>query len=141
MLAQHPKKSRPYSKIHLVVDSYGLPTEFITTGGGIHDSTAANDLIEILPYADYLIADKGYDSKKIRCKVRTQGSTPVIPRKRNSKIGNADINWCLYKYRHLVENAFARLKHFRSITTRYDKLKIHCTSMLALTCAIIWLPM
>ncbi len=34
------------------------------------------------------------------------------------------VDWCLYKYRHLVENAFARLKHFRAIATRYDKLKL-----------------
>ncbi len=52
-----------------------------------------------------------------------------------------DIDWCLYKYRHLVENAFARLKHFRAIATRYDKLKINFESMLALACALIWLPM
>ena len=129
------------SKIHLAVDSYGLPIEFIITGGDIHDSTAANDLIELLPYTDYLVADKGYDSEKIRDKARGQGATPVIPRRCNSKAGNADIDWCLYKYRHLVENAFARLKHFRSIATRYDKLKIHFESMLSLACAMIWLPM
>ncbi|MBB1387754.1 transposase, partial [Pseudoalteromonas sp. SG45-5] len=51
------------------------------------------------------------------------------------------IDWCLYKYRHLVENAFARLKHFRAIATRYDKLKLQFESMLALACAMIWLPM
>jgi len=45
---------------------------------------------------------------------------PVIPRKNNSIIGNADMDWGLYKYQHLVENIFARLKHFRSIATRYD---------------------
>nr|VFK10663.1 MAG: Transposase DDE domain [Candidatus Kentron sp. H] len=48
---------------------------------------------------------------------------PVIPRKSNSTIGNGDMDWGLYKYRHLVENLFARLKHFRAIATRYDKLK------------------
>src|SRR3990167_2182642 len=44
----------------------------------------------------------------------------------------ADIDWCLYKYRHLVENVFARLKHFRAIATRYDKLKLNYVSMLAM---------
>ncbi|WP_299144711.1 transposase, partial [uncultured Vibrio sp.] len=67
------------------VDSYGLPIEFIITGGNIHDSTAATDLIELLPYADYLVADKGYDSEKIRDKAREQDATPVIPRRCNSK--------------------------------------------------------
>ncbi len=98
-------------------------------------------MIDLLPQADFIIADKGYDSETIRDKVRERLSIPVIPRKKNSKTGNADIDWCLYKYRHLVENAFARLKHFRSIATRYDKLKIHFESMLALACVMIWLPM
>ncbi len=47
----------------------------------------------------------------------------------------------LYKYRHLVENIFARLKQFRSIATRYDKLKRNYASMLAMACSYIWLPM
>lgn len=101
----------------------------------------ANELIELLPQSDFIIADKGYDSEAIRNKVRERHSILVIPRKQNSKIDNADIDWCLYKYRHLVENAFARLKHFRAIATRYDKLKINFESMLALACSIVWLPM
>jgi len=129
------------SKIHLAVDSYGLPIEFIITGGEVHDSKAANELIELLPQGDFVVADKGYDSEAIREKIRERNSIPVIPRKKNSLLGNADIDWCLYKYRHLVENAFARLKHFRAIATRYDKLKIHFESMLALACSMIWLPM
>ena len=90
-----------------------------------------------MPQADFIIADKGYDSEVIRNKIREGRSIPVIPRKKNSKLGNGDIDWCLYKYRHLIENAFARLKHFRAIATRYDKLKIHYESMLALACAMI----
>ena len=103
------------SKIHLAVDSYGLPIEFIITGGEVHDSKTANELIDLLPRTDFIIADKGYDSEKIREKVRERSAIPVIPRKKNSKAGNADIDWCLYKYRHLVENAFAKLQHFRAI--------------------------
>lgn len=129
------------SKIHLAVDSYGLPIEFIITGGDVHDSKVANELIELLPQGDFVVADKGYDSEAIRDKVRERNSSPIIPRKKNSKTGNGDIDWCLYKYRHLVENAFARLKHFRAIATRYDKLKLQFESMLALACSMIWLPM
>ena len=129
------------SKMHLAVDSYGLPIEFIITGGEVHDSKAANELIELLPQSDFVVADKGYDSVAIRDKIRELNSIPVIPRKKNSLLGNADIDWYLYKYRYLVENAFARLKHFRAIATRYDKLKIHFESMLALACSMIWRPM
>jgi transposase len=98
------------TKIHLTVDSFGLPIEFTLTGGQVDDSKEAEHLIEILPNCDYIVADKSYDSEAIREQIRQCDSLPVIPRKKNSKAGNADIDWCLYKYRHLVENAFARLK-------------------------------
>lgn len=129
------------TKIHMAVDACGFPIEFIITGGEVHDSKIAPDLIEKLPIADYTIADKGYDSEEIRESIRKKSSIPVIPRKKNSKTGNADIDWCLYKYRHLVENVFARLKHFRAIATRYDKLKRNYGSMLAMACSYLWLPM
>ena len=60
-------------------DSYGLPIEFIIIGGDVHDSKAANELIELLPQGDFVIADKGYDSEYIRNKVRERNSSPVIP--------------------------------------------------------------
>ena len=110
------------TKIHMAIDACGF-------------------LIERLPTADYIIADKGYDSEEVRETIRAKSSTPVIPRKKNSTIGNNEMNWGLYKYRHLVENIFARLKHFRSIATRYDKLKRNYASMLALACSYLWLPM
>ena len=110
-------------------------------GGEVHDSKAAIELLEQLPDAEHVIADRGYDSEKIRELVRKKNGVPIIPRKRNSKIGNADIDWCLYKYRHLVENVFARLKHYRAVATRYDKLVRNYTSTLALACCMLWLPM
>lgn len=47
----------------------------------------------------------------------------------------------LYRYRHLVENLFARLKHYRAVASRYDKLKRNYESVVALACAYLWLPM
>lgn len=88
-----------------------------------------------------IVADKGYDSEKIREQIRDKGSTTVIPRKENSLVGNDDMDWCLYNYRHLVENAFARLKHYRAIATRYDKLKRNYESMVAMACAFLWPPL
>jgi len=129
------------TKIHMAVDAFGLPIAFQLTGGEVHDAKAAPDFIRDLPIAIYTIADKGYDSEEIREKIKQKSSTPIIPRKKNSKTGNADMDWGLYKYRHLVENVFARLKQFRSIATRYDKLKRNYASMLAIACSYIWLPM
>ena len=129
------------TKIHMVVESDGLPLGFELTGGEVHDVKVAPELLLNVPAAGYMIADRGYDSEKIRALIHKNGSTPMIPRKRNSLVGNTDMDWCLYQYRHLVENVFARLKHFRAIATRYDKLKRNYASMLALACSYIWLPM
>lgn len=129
------------SKIHLAVDSYGLPIEFVITGGETHDSKAASELIAQLPATDALIADKGYDSEAIRELIEKKGAKAVIPRKSNSVIGNGGMDWALYRYRHLVENAFARLKQFRAVATRYDKLKRNYESSVAMACGFLWLPM
>ena len=129
------------TKIHMAVESGGLPIHFIITGGEVHDNKAAPGLIMELPKADYVIADRGYDCEATRNLIKESGAMPIIPRKKNSKIGNDDIDWCLYKYRHLVENVFARLKHFRAIATRYDKLKRNFEGMVALASAFLWLPM
>ncbi len=129
------------TKIHMAVDSGGLPIHFKITGGEVHDNVVAEELIVALPTADYIIADKGYDSEATRNAIKKTGASPVIPRKKNSKIGNDEMDWCLYKYRHLVENVFARLKHFRAVATRYDKLKINFESSVALAAGFLWLPM
>ncbi|MFB8828372.1 IS5 family transposase [Azotobacter sp. CWF10] len=129
------------SKIHLAVDAQGLPVEFQITGGQINDCTAAPGLIEQLPAAEVIVADKGYDSERIREQIEALGARPVIPRKRTSIKGNADLDKGLYRYRHLVENAFARLKQYRAVAFRYDKLKRNYESTVAMACALLWLPM
>ena len=129
------------SKIHLAVDACGLPIAFDITGGEINDCTAATELIAQLPLAEVIVADKGYDSERIRQQIETQGARSVIPRKRNSIKGNADLDRGLYRYRHLVESAFARLKHYRAVAFRFDKLKRNYESVVAMACAYLWLPM
>lgn len=119
----------------------GLPIDFEITGGEVHDAKIGPKLVEKLPRSDFVIAGKGYDSEDFREQIRERKSTPIIPRKRNSKTGNADVDWDLYKLRHLVENAIARLKHFRGIATRFDKLKRNDVGTVALACAFIWLTL
>ncbi|HEZ0011141.1 TPA: IS5 family transposase, partial [Neisseria meningitidis] len=125
------------TKIHLCVDSHGNPLDFKVTGGNVHDSQVANDLIEVIQEAQYFIADKGYDSQEIRDKAIEHGMKAIIPKRKNAKKPNPDFDSYLYKLRHLVENAFARLKQFRSIATRYEKLARNFKSMLYLACSII----
>ena len=129
------------SKILMVVDSHGNPIDFEITEGQVHDITQATELVERTPESVYVIADKGYDGEYLRWVIEECGSIAVIPRKENSKIGNNDLDQWVYKQRHLVENVFARLKHFRAIATRFDKLKRNYASMLAMACSYLWLPM
>ena len=90
---------------------------------------------------EYFSADKNYDSDDFRKIITEQSVKAIIPKKRNTKANNNHMDWYIYKIRHLVENTFARLKHFRGIATRYDKLKRHYENIATLTCAYIWLKL
>ncbi|MCX6131890.1 MAG: IS5 family transposase [Proteobacteria bacterium] len=129
------------TKVHMAVDSFGLPIHFEITGGQVHDCKIAPQLVTELIDVEFIVGDKGYDRESLRTQISDQGAIPIIPRKENSKIGNDDMDWCLYKYRHLALNAFARLKHFRSIATRYEKLKRNYEGMVSLGCTIMWLAL
>jgi transposase len=129
------------SKVHLAVNAYGLPEVFTITGGHINDCAEAPALIGKIDTAQILTAYNGYDSQIIRDKGKALGMSVIIPRKKNSIKGNKRFDCPLYKLRHLVENAFARLKHYRAIATRYDKLARNYESTVSLACAFLWLPM
>jgi transposase len=115
----------------------GNLVDFILTGGNVHDSTQAEELLDRLgaqaqTLADAAItsvtADKGYDSKAIVARVESLGATAVIPQLCNRK-DPRPVDWAQYKNRNLVERFFARLKQFRRIATRYDKLAARFTSL------------
>lgn len=129
------------TKIHMCADAHGNPIDFEITGGQVHDSQVAGAIIEKVGEATHFIADKGYDSETIREQARLAGMNPVIPRKSNSKKPNPEFDSYLYKLRHLVENLFARLKHFRSIAMRFEKLARNFKSMLFLACSLIWVKL
>ena len=137
------RKSRGGSttKIHMAADAHGNPIDFKVTGGEVHDAKAAPVLIDKIKAAEYVIADKGYDAETIREHIRKAGAVPIIPRKSNSKKPNPEFDSHLYKQHHLVENLFARLKHFRSIATRFKKLARNFRAMLFLACTFIWLKL
>lgn len=131
------------TKIHLAVDAHGNPISFIVSDGTTHDVKVAPDLVDNIDLSDtdILCADKGYDSDTLREHIKRAGSFDNIPRKQNTKLDNNHMDWDLYKVRHLVENAFAHLKRFRAIATRYDKLKQSYENTVALACAFIWLKL
>ena len=113
------------TKIHLAVDSGGLPVCFDLSEGQRNDIVHAESLVEQLDEVNTIICDKGYDSDPFRDFVQLKGGTTVIAKRNYGQdIDKESMDWCLYKYRHLVENAFAKIKHYRAISNRYDKLEI-----------------
>ena len=129
------------TKIHIAADAHGNPIDFEITGGEVNDCKVASKLIEKVDNPEVIVADKGYDSEAIRDEIRLHGSQPIIPRKSNSTKPNPEFDSYLYKLRHLVENLFARLKHFRSIATRFEKLARNYKAMVYLGCSFIWLKL
>jgi len=77
---------------HICADAHGNPVDFKITGGEVHDSKVAHQLIDLLEEAEYFIADKGYDSDAIREKAREAEMTPVIPRRSNSAKPNTEFD-------------------------------------------------
>jgi len=90
------------------------------TAGQVSDYKGARKLLDDIPAAKYLLADRGYDADWFRDGLLEKGITPCIPLKKNRK---RQINYdeMLYKQRHKVENMFGRLKDWRRISTRYDR--------------------
>lgn len=94
------------------------------------DCTAGSLLLEQMPEAPILNGDKGYDSDAIRRQVEGKGAMPNIPPKINRGWKNC-FSPCLYRDRNAIERMFCRLKDFRRIATRYDRL---ATNYLAAPC-------
>ena len=92
-----------------------MPVRFFITSGTTADCTVAAQLIEGFQ-AEYLLADRGYDTDAIILKAVNEGMIPVIPPKKNRK-HLREYDEYLYKLRHLVENAFLLLKKWRGIAT------------------------
>ena len=85
-----------------------------------------------------MVGDKGYDADALIALIHVLGAKAVIP-PRGNRLEQRDYDRHVYKARNLVERFFARLKQFRRIATRYEKLARNFTSMLNLACAYIWL--
>lgn len=85
-----------------------------------------------------LLADKGYDADAILDECEAAGLESVIPPKRNRKI-QREFDKDLYRERHLVENAFEKLKRWRGIATRYAKKTSSFLAAVHIRCLVIWL--
>ena len=125
------------TKIHLAVDANGMPVRILVTAGPVADCTKANALIDGI-FADWLLADRGYDSNEIIGKAISLNMNVVIPPKKNRKY-QRDYDRYLYRLRHLVENAFLHLKRWRGIATRYAKNTSSFVAAVQIRCISLWL--
>ena len=127
------------TKIHAVVDALGNPIEVMLTAGNVHDVTVAEKLLgRIRLKGSTVLADKAYGKWALREFIANHDADFCIPPKDNE----ADpwfVDWWLYKERHLVETFFLKLKEFRRVATRYDKLAARFLSFVHLACIRILL--
>ena len=125
------------TKIHACVEGLGQLARFVLTGGQVHDSTQAEILLEeMMPQA--VLADKAYDTNTLLECIASKNAKAVIPPKANRK-DKREFDKHQYRNRNLVERFFARIKQFRRVATRYDKLASRFASFVALTTSVLWL--
>src|SRR5215472_8674403 len=126
------------TKIHAVVDAQGLPIRLGLTTGQAHDGQIANTLLNQLGPHTIVLADKAYDADRIRQLIQDQGATPNIPPKSNRR-WKPCFSKRLYRERNLIERFFSKLKHFRRVATRYDKLAANFLAMVQLASMRLWI--
>ena len=102
-----------------LVDALGNLARFVLLPGQRHDSIGVEPLLDGVALGA-LIGDKAFDSDWLRLQLDQRGTLAVIPPNASrAKVILYDAE--IYKWRHLVENFFQRIKEFRRIATRYDK--------------------
>lgn len=120
-----------------MVDQDGLPLRLLITPGQASDKAAVPDLLAGLPPAAALVADRGYDSMAIIDLVRSLGGQAHIPTQSRVRLPRS-VEPILYRQRNLIERFFCKMKHFRRIATRFDKLARNFLEALALAAARLW---
>ncbi len=126
------------TKIHAVADVTGLPIRYDLSPGQAHDSTAAGAMLAHLPPDSFLIADKAYDAKWIRDLIEQRDAVAIIPDREGAKTRHA-FSKPLYRLRNRIERAFNKLKQFRHIATRYEKLAANFLAMIKIATIRLWL--
>ena len=125
------------TKIHAATEALGLPVRLIGTPGQRNDIVFAHDLIDGIE-AEAMLGDKGYDADPLVETIVATGAKVVIPPKRNRKTQRPfDVD--LYKERNRIERFFNKLKQFRRVATRYDKLLANFMGFVKLAAIAIWL--
>ena len=125
------------TKIHAIADAKGRLLSMTLTDGAAHDCPAAQPLIDQTKPAKKLLGDKAYDSAELRRWLKRRGTRVVIPNRSNRK-QPFSFSKRAYREMHWIENAFCRLKDFRRVFTRYDKLARNFLASACLAATIAW---
>jgi transposase len=125
------------TKLHAACDGLGNPVRFFITAGQRSDYIKALDLISGKNMGA-LLADKGYDANYIVEAAHLMNAEVVIP-PRSSRKNPREYDEELYKERNLIERMFNKLKHFRRVATRYDKLSVSYLSFVYIAGIYLWL--
>ena len=114
-----------------------MPVSFTVTSGTVSDSSQANKLIADFD-AQYLLADRGYDTNEVIEEGISQGMVIVIPPKKNRKV-QREYSKEIYENRYQIENTFLKLKRWRGIATRYAKTTTSYVAAVQICCMFLWL--
>ena len=125
------------TKIHALADAKGRLIAILLTGGQAHDYPVAKRLIRRVKPPKHMLGDMAYDGDELREELDEHGTKPVIPNRSNRK-QPFSFNKRIYKLRWRIESAFNRLKDFRRIATRYDRLARNYLASVCLVAALVW---
>lgn len=121
------------------MDDHGRPRVLLLSAGNTNDITMAHALIEAAGPFRKLLADRGYDADHLRKRLVERNAEAVIPTTTSRK-RPIPYDVVAYRQRNTVERLWARLKDYRRVATRYDKLAANFLSGVALATAIaFWL--
>ena len=126
------------TKIHALVDACGLPIVLKLSEGQAHDGRSAADMLETLTDGTILLADRAYDSNLLRENLAARGAWANV-KPMAHRLNPPAFSPFLYRYRNLVERFFNKLKHFRAVATRYDKLPENYLASVKLASIRIWM--
>ena len=123
------------TKIVALADALGNLVRFVLLPGQRHDTVGVPPLIEGVAFGA-LLGDKAFDVDWLRADLDARGAAAVIPPKANRRTA-IHFDRDMYRWRHLIENTFAKLKEFRAVATRYDKTDTSYAATIYLAAAII----
>jgi transposase len=125
------------SELHVVADARGRFVRGCLPPGQRHDAPQALPLLGNLATA-YLLADRGYAADPLGAALAARGTSAVIPPRRKRRQPRP-YDPVRYAQRQAIERLFSRLKQFRRVATRYDKLDVHFLACIHLAATVLWL--